>query len=171
MLNTYKPGEEDPDRDGQRELLAALNALALQRDECGAWRINGSGGHVYTWGDGSGHVLYVRTHSSMAWTYAKKRLAFCKVTQNGDEEGCLRLLGLPIPEQATVIREVLGIRKRRPPSSIPAGWSKTRAAERASAQILASEPPRYAREIPAEGNFAPESGVRLEAVPGPSATG
>jgi len=35
------------------------------------------------------------------------------VTQDGDEEGCLRLLALPTPEQAALIRDVLLLRKRR----------------------------------------------------------
>jgi len=43
----------------------------------------------------------------------KKRLSFCHLTQNGDEEGCFRLMGLPTAAQAAIIRQVLGIRKRR----------------------------------------------------------
>jgi len=35
------------------------------------------------------------------------------VTQDGDNEGCLRLHQLPTPEQVSVIRDVLGIRKRQ----------------------------------------------------------
>ena len=38
---------------------------------------------------------------------------FRKVTQDGDEEGCLRLHELPTAKQAVAIREALGIRKRR----------------------------------------------------------
>jgi hypothetical protein len=34
------------------------------------------------------------------------------VTQDGDDEGCLRLHRLPTPEQSTVIRDALGIRKK-----------------------------------------------------------
>ena len=41
------------------------------------------------------------------------RLTFCKVTQDGDWEGCLHLDRLPTADEAVVIREVLGIRKRR----------------------------------------------------------
>ena len=36
---------------------------------------------------------------------------FCELTQDCDEEGCLRLRRLPTPAEATVM-EVLGIRKR-----------------------------------------------------------
>ena len=34
------------------------------------------------------------------------------VTQDGDEEGCLRLFRLPSPQEAVVIRDVTGLRKR-----------------------------------------------------------
>ena len=34
------------------------------------------------------------------------------VTQDGDEEGCLRLFHLPSPQEAVVIRDVMGLRKR-----------------------------------------------------------
>jgi hypothetical protein len=35
------------------------------------------------------------------------------VVQDGDDEGILDLEGLPTPEQAVEIRDILGIRKRR----------------------------------------------------------
>jgi hypothetical protein len=43
----------------------------------------------------------------------KRRLAFCHLNQDGDDEGCLRLDRLPRPQEAELIREALGIRKRR----------------------------------------------------------
>jgi hypothetical protein len=58
-------------------------------------------------------VLYVSCHSPRHWTATKARLAFCKVTQDGEEEGCLRLFHLPTPDQAEAIRDALGIQKRR----------------------------------------------------------
>jgi hypothetical protein len=57
--------------------------------------------------------MYVASGSTRTWAADKKKLIFCHVTQNGDAEGCLRLLGLPTAEQASVICEVLGLRKRR----------------------------------------------------------
>jgi len=100
-----------------RSLLVALNAWgrALRRDDCNAWCIAGKGhGRIYSWGDGKTWVLYVRCRSEKHWLYTKRRLSFCEVTQDGDDEGCLRLhqLQLPTPDQAEVIRDVLGIRKR-----------------------------------------------------------
>ena len=103
------------DRDQMLALLSALNAQdrALRLDECGDWRIGGTSGHVYTWGDGKTWLLFVACHSARAWTAAKARLAFCEVTQDGDDEGCFRLHALPLPDQAAAIRTALGIRKRR----------------------------------------------------------
>jgi hypothetical protein len=57
--------------------------------------------------------MYVASGSARKWAADKKRLGFCCLTQNGDDEGCLRLMGLPTPARAAIIREVLGIRKRR----------------------------------------------------------
>ena len=39
-------------------------------------------------------------------------LAFCRVTQDGDDEGCLHLDRLPTAAEAELIREAVEIRKR-----------------------------------------------------------
>ena len=106
--------EAETDRAQQSQLLAALGAWhrALRRDTCSAWCIRGSEGHIYTWGDGKTWALWVHCRSPRHWTATKTRLAFCDVTQDCDAEGCLRLPRLPTLAEATVIREVLGIRKR-----------------------------------------------------------
>src|SRR5215831_14667061 len=106
--------EAQADREQQENLLVALGAWerALRRDECGAWCIGGKTGRVYTSGDGRTWVLFVACRSSMHWTHTKRRLSFCTVTQDGEDEGCLRLHTLPTAEQAAVIRHMLGIRKR-----------------------------------------------------------
>jgi hypothetical protein len=85
---------------------------ALRRDECGAWCIFGKRGSIHTWGDGNTWVLFVAARSRRHWAATKVRLSFCGVTQDGDEEGCLRLHQLPSPEQAAAIRDALGIRKK-----------------------------------------------------------
>jgi hypothetical protein len=104
----------DADRVQQKTLLAALDAWdrALRRDECGAWTISGKNGTVHTWGDGKTWAVYAHCSSGKQWAYSKKRMSFCKVTQDGDDEGVFRLHQLPTPEQAEVIRDVVGIRKR-----------------------------------------------------------
>ena len=111
---TKRVADADVDRIQQKDLLAALNAWgrALRRDECGAWRIDGKRGSIHTWGDGRTWVLFVACRSRRHWTATKERLSFCRVTQDGDDEGCLRLHQLPTREQAAVIRDALGIRKK-----------------------------------------------------------
>src|SRR5262249_29053766 len=117
MGDTYdSAAEATADRDQQRALLGALGTWdrALRKDECGAWTISGTRGTVHTWGDNRTWVLFVACRSALHWTHTKKRLGFCKVTQDGgDNEGCLRLFDLPTPDQAEIIRDVLGIQKRR----------------------------------------------------------
>jgi hypothetical protein len=115
MADTYESAAEAAaDRAQQQALLAALGAWdrAIRRDECGAWYLSGKTGSIHTWGDGRTWVLFVSCRSAMHWTHTKRRLSFCTVTQDGEDEGCLRLHTLPTPEQASVIRDVLGIRKR-----------------------------------------------------------
>ena len=139
--DTYRTAREaELDHLQQFELLTALGCWtrALRRDECGAWTIQGENGCIWTWGDGKSWVLYVGCTSPMAWTHAKKRLAFCEVTQDAAEDGCVRLHQLPTPEQAKVIRKLLGIRKK--------------------AEIADSQ-----REALARNAFAAKSGTRGEA--------
>ena len=115
MANTYNdPEEAAADKAQQQALVVALGAWdrALRRDQCGAWRIDGARGSIHTWGDGKTWVLYVTCRSALHWTYTKRRLGFCHVTQDGDDEGCLRLHQVVSSHQAEVVRDVLGIRKR-----------------------------------------------------------
>jgi hypothetical protein len=110
-----RPTADAGDRAQQQKLLAALKAGggSLRRDECGAWCIHGTAGRIYTWGDGQSWVLVVESDHGRTWEAAKRKLAFCPVTQDGDTDGCLHLRQLPTARQAADIREVLGIRKRR----------------------------------------------------------
>ena len=117
-----------PERDERASLKALLAALdasetTLRRDlvrgegRAGDWAICGKLGHVYP--DGDGYLPCVvaddeRNRSARRWTNVKARLAdICRVTQDGDDQGCLYLDRLPAPHEAAVIREALGIRKRR----------------------------------------------------------
>jgi hypothetical protein len=100
-------------------MLTALDAseTCFERPHCrgftGDWQITGKLGHVLA--DGDGFLLYVSTEESpRRWTNVKERLtSFCTLTQDGDDEGCLHLDRLPTPDEAAIIREALGIRKRR----------------------------------------------------------
>ncbi len=94
-------------------LLQALNAsaLALRRDACGDWAINGKYGYIY--GSGRDYLVYISTQSPRRWNSVKRQLAFCTVTQDGDEEGCLVLDHLPTPSEADAIRAATGIKRKR----------------------------------------------------------
>jgi hypothetical protein len=113
---TYRNREEErDDRRQQERLLRALDAAPaqLRRDECGWWIIGGRRGAIHTWGDGKTWLAYVSGRSTRHWTMIKRRLAFMTVTQDGDDEGCLRFFRLPTPDEAALIRDALLLRKRR----------------------------------------------------------
>jgi hypothetical protein len=114
------------DRASLKALLAAIDAseVALRRDlvrgegRSGDWSICGRLGHVYPDGDGWLLLCVVandeREQSARRWTNVKARLAdICRVTQDGDDQGCLYLDRLPAPHEAAVIREALGIKRKR----------------------------------------------------------
>lgn len=115
MLNYANSKEAKADCDVLRGLLLALEGSkrTLRRDECGAWRILGRKGHDYTWGPSGGWLLFCDAGTCRKWSAIKRRLSFCKVTQDGDTEGCLRLFEPPTAEQAIAIRKALGLRRRR----------------------------------------------------------
>jgi hypothetical protein len=105
-----------------REALnAAHNAVRL--DECRLWAVRGSRGYVSTWGDGQTWMLAVGSKTPRHWTFTKQRMAafpgLAQVTQDGDDEGVLRLMRLPTPEEAAEIRRAAGVRQC--PSSPSAG--------------------------------------------------
>jgi hypothetical protein len=64
-------------------------------------------------GDGKSWVLFVACRSARHWSATKKNLSFCRLTQDREDEGCLRLQQLPAAAQAIAIRDALGIQKRR----------------------------------------------------------
>ncbi len=95
-------------------LVRALDATsrALRRDSCGAWAIKGKRGYIYS--DGSGFLIVVTTSDCIRrWANTKRKLAFCRVTQDGDDEGCLYLDHPPTPTEADLIRDALKIKRKR----------------------------------------------------------
>jgi hypothetical protein len=116
--------QPQPNREKLQILLAALDAspVTFRRDlhrgegHKGDYGIQGKWGHIYI--NGAGFLLCVtakdeRDQSPRRWTSIKRRLEFCRITQDGDDEGCLHLDRLPTFAQASLIRQALGIRKRR----------------------------------------------------------
>jgi hypothetical protein len=83
---------------------------ALRQDECGDWRINGRYGHIYA--VQGGYQLYFGG-PARGWFRTKEALKFASVTQDGDVDGCLFLDRHPTMAEANLIRERLGISKRR----------------------------------------------------------
>jgi hypothetical protein len=95
-------------------LLTSLAASprTLRRDNCGDWHIKGRQGHVYA--DARGFLIVVQTDaSSRRWTFIKRRLSFCRVTQDGEDDGTLHLNRLPTPDEAGRIREAIDLKRRR----------------------------------------------------------
>jgi hypothetical protein len=103
------------DRAHLETFLTAIDAspTALERPVCRGWvgdyQITGKHGHVLA--DGAGFLLYV-AGTVHRWKKAKRILPGT-VTQDGDDEGILRLERLPTPAEADAIRDVIGIRRRR----------------------------------------------------------
>ncbi len=157
--------DERDDRQQQTRLLAALDAAPsqLRRDECGWWIIGGRHGAIHSWGDGKTWLAYLRCRSKQHWTFTKRRLAFMTVTQDGDDEGCLRLFRLPTPHEAALIREVMGLRKRV--EYIPDALQRKRAsmARAGLARGAAKAPVADDGMAPGiGGHYSPEDGLVVE---------
>ena len=124
--NFYQQTTHQQVRSRLETLLGVLDAspTALGLDDCGDWAIFGKLGYIYI--HGQGFLFYVTTgESARRWFNVKQRLNFCRLTQDGDDEGCLHLDRLPTKIEASAIREALGIRKRRhlSPASMVQGMS------------------------------------------------
>jgi hypothetical protein len=123
--------DKPTDKERLEQLREALNGAfrSLGRDECGTCRLLGSRGHIYRddrGEGGDGWLLYVRCRSGRHWTYTKRALAFCRLTQDGDDEGCLRLDRLPSAAEAEEIRQAVGLRQTKPPPQIRPGFGPRR---------------------------------------------
>jgi|ERR1700733_3143900 len=109
-------------QDKQRiDLLA--NALEIsprnvRKDECDRWTIRGKNGQCQSFDDKS-YLMYVATRSSRKWGAVKRKAKALDwdLAQDGDDEGCFRL-GLPNKVQSKLLRELLGLRRRRASTEI-----------------------------------------------------
>ena len=103
------------EREHLKTFLTAIDAspTALERPVYRGWvgdyQINGKHGHVLS--DHPGYLLYV-TGTIQRWKKTTHLLPG-KVSQKGDDEGILRLDRLPTAAEAELIRDLIGIRKRR----------------------------------------------------------
>lgn len=105
-----------PNREEDKKLLLKLSVYLntsvdrLKVDSCGDWNILGRKGNIST--DSELWYLYTEGSSKRHWTSIKKQLSFMIVSQDGDEEGILKLERMPSPREAEVIRKVCGLRAR-----------------------------------------------------------
>jgi len=141
-------------RKADRELLMTLTGCLsvsqgrIRRDPCGDWVIEGLRGHILT--EGANAFAYLPAGTARRWNRAKQTLHFMTVTQDGDEEGILKLLEMPTAEQAGTLRKLLGLRKASPLTDerraalISAGITQAKtpfqAGSIASGQVAATSP-------------------------------
>lgn len=109
-----------PNHKADRDLLLRLvgtlsiSKVRLKRDPCGDWNIAGRRGHIST--DGTAWYIYLPCKTKRRWDAAKRELAGLTVTQDGDDEGILRLDDMPSEALAETLRRLLGLRKSVRPS-------------------------------------------------------
>jgi hypothetical protein len=99
------------DRERLLEFLTAIGATArLERDGCGDFFIPTRWGHIYR--DGTGYLVFFSfTGHPRRWNNMKRRLGGFRVTQDGDDEGCIHIDTLDyLPPNG--LRKCVGLRKR-----------------------------------------------------------
>jgi hypothetical protein len=120
--------------DDRAHLVTILDALdasprtlkrPVVRGWVGDWQITGKHGHILA--DGAGFLLYATTPerdeldqdgkvrcygSPRRWNNIKRMLGFAALVQDGDDEGIFRLDRLPTADEAELIRDSIGIRRR-----------------------------------------------------------
>jgi hypothetical protein len=117
MADLYPSVRQRPALIAFAEALGSASTT-LRRNDNGDWRIKGRLGFIYAIPgtlDEPGRerfLLYCERETKQAWTWAKKFLSICTVTQDGDTEGVLFLDRLPTPAEAETIRDVIGVAKR-----------------------------------------------------------
>jgi hypothetical protein len=105
-------------RKADRALLTTLKERLsvshgrLKRDLCGDWTITGTRGHFLS--DGVNAFAYIPAGTARRWEKAKGMLDFMTVTNDGDDEGILKLAEMPTAPQAEALRKLLGLRKATP---------------------------------------------------------
>jgi hypothetical protein len=100
------------------EFAVAVQARPnIHRDGCGDWALEGHYGQVYSvnvlFGEPDYQIVLEGYDTARQWGFAKKSLAFCRLTQDGDTGGVLRLDRLPTSGEASVLRAILGLGKKR----------------------------------------------------------
>jgi hypothetical protein len=102
----------------QLEILAdalKISRRHIRKDEFGQWIIDHGRGRAQPCGDLSSFLLYGTAHSARKWGAIKREAKTFgwEITQDGDDEGCFRFGAPTDPDEATYLRNLLGLRKRR----------------------------------------------------------
>ena len=146
-MTSYNSRAEATDDRACLELMReALNAAhnAVRLDGCRLWTVRGSRGYVSTWGDGRTWMLAVGSKTPRHWTFVKQRMAsfpgLAQLTQDGDDEGVLRLMRLPTPEEAAEIRRAVGVRQSRPSPSAGRRFTRAKTGDTAPSMRLGNRP-------------------------------
>ena len=155
MTPSYKSrAEATDDRACLGLIREALNGAhnAVRLDECRLWTVRGSRGYVSTWGDGQTWMLAVGSKTPRHWTFAKQRMASCpglaQVTQDGDDEGVLRLMRLPSWVEAAEIRRLIGVRHSKPSPSAGRRFTRAKTGDTATSIRFGERP------VPVTGDAA-----------------
>jgi hypothetical protein len=60
----------------------------------------------------AGYLIMITTdESARRWTNIKRRMSFCRITQDGDDEEFLPLDMPPTADDAATIRDAIGVRR------------------------------------------------------------
>lgn len=105
-----------PNREEDKKLLQRLSEALntseerIHLDECGDWNIVGKRGHIFT--DAELWHVSVEGTTKRRWDNIKKKLSFMEVSQDGDDEGIMKLERMPTQEESSLVRETVGLNKR-----------------------------------------------------------
>lgn len=96
-----------------KELQESLGtSTPVIRNECGDSNLFGKKGKVFV--DSPKYPFwYIFISETRQWNQIKKRLSFMIVSQDGDNEGILKLDRFPTKTEASVIRKIVGLRKKK----------------------------------------------------------
>jgi hypothetical protein len=80
----------------------------LHLDAYRDWNIQGTKGHIFT--DLIYWYVYLSPESTRKWNNIKNKLSFMEVSQDGDDEGILKMKRMPSKEEAKILRKLVGLR-------------------------------------------------------------
>jgi hypothetical protein len=121
-LDTYvSAGKAQSDKAQLLSMLIALDGArnSIKLDECRTFVIRGRQGYVATWGDGKRWLVHCAPGSPRKWTNIRRALSpLGQCTQDGGQEGIIRIDRRPNPDEAALIRKAIRLnRTKRAPGN------------------------------------------------------